>query len=185
MIAGLILTGGKNSRMDGSIKLFLTYHGKPFYEYLREALCDLPEVWLSVDSKEKFAAVGLPMVEDELPGIGPMGGLRSAMRRIDAEALFVCASDMPFLSRNTVRQLLHAWEQCGILTVARTGDRIHPLLGIYPRELLPLIEGQTASGRYRMMALIEQAECRFVDLDLPDSVRNINTVAEYRGLEQQ
>jgi len=184
MIAGLILTGGRNTRMEGNVKLFLHYQGKPFYEYLREALSDLPEIWLSVDAREKFTQIGLPMVEDEIPGIGPMGGLLTAMHQIDAEAFFVCASDMPFLSRETVRQLLQTWKECGILTVAATPQRVHPLPGVYPRALLPQLESLAASRQYRMMGLLERTPCRIAVVEHEDSVRNINTMAEYRGLEQ-
>ena len=62
MIAGFILTGGKNRRMAGEKKLFLDYQGQPFWVHLLTALEEFPTVYLSVDREEPYASAGLPMV---------------------------------------------------------------------------------------------------------------------------
>ena len=63
-IAGYILTGGKNRRMGGEKKLFLSLDGKSFLERIREAMKDFSVIYLSVETKEPYEGVGLPLIED-------------------------------------------------------------------------------------------------------------------------
>ena len=48
-VSGYILSGGKNSRMNGEKKLFLLLDGIPFYQHILRALSPLPSVRLSVE----------------------------------------------------------------------------------------------------------------------------------------
>ena len=63
-VAGYILSGGKNTRMEGQKKLFLHYGGATFCQRILHACDCLPAVYLSVDKKEPYEEAGLPMVED-------------------------------------------------------------------------------------------------------------------------
>ena len=50
MIAGYILTGGKNRRMNGEKKLFLEYKGKTFFDHIKNSLQLFSNIYLSVDA---------------------------------------------------------------------------------------------------------------------------------------
>lgn len=67
MIAGYILTGGQNRRMNGAKKLLLTYRGRTFLEWIMDALRLFPKVYLSVDSVEAWRSLlreAVPEKED-------------------------------------------------------------------------------------------------------------------------
>ena len=54
---------------------------------------------ISVDRSERFAALdlgGARIVEDTLPGAGPMAGLEAVMRAVPADRYFLTAVDLPF-----------------------------------------------------------------------------------------
>ena len=53
-VAGYILSGGKNTRMEGQKKLFLHYGGATFCQRILHACDCLPAVYLSVDQKEQI-----------------------------------------------------------------------------------------------------------------------------------
>ena len=179
------MTGGKNSRMGGEIKLFLKAGEKTFFQKIMEAMDGIPEIYLSVNTPEPYEKLGLPMVIDEIAGIGPMGGLLSAMRKIDAEALLVVASDMPFVSQEIIGELIKIWEKEQKCCVVRTlyDKKVHPLLAIYPRSILPIVENRVKEKDYRMMSVIQEAGVQYVDLGEDDrSTVNVNSREDYQTL---
>lgn len=181
MIAGYILTGGGNRRMAGERKLFLEYRGRPFWSHLREALGQFPTVYLSVDREDPYADTGLPLVPDLWPGHGPMGGIASGLKTCPEDALFVTACDTPLLDRETVTRIVSAWD--GGITLACAGGRLQPLMGIYPKSVLPELEKRLAKGSLRMYDFLKAVG--FTTVPLPEgsaAAENINTPEDYRRL---
>ncbi len=181
MIAGYIITGGKNTRMNGQKKLFLTYKNKTFGELLLNALQSFPEIYLSVEDDAPYQSLGYPMIVDEISDIGPMGGIYSGLKHIDAQALFVVACDMPFLTKQVVERLINAYNDNPTVVLACDEKRVHPLLGIYPREILPVLEEQIRNKNYRLMDAISKVN--YVTINIPQddlSATNINDVTEYQ-----
>jgi molybdopterin-guanine dinucleotide biosynthesis protein A len=183
MIAGYILTGGKNRRMAGEKKLFLDYQGQPFWVHLYTALEGFPTVYLSVDREEPYAAIGLPMVRDLWPAMGPMGGIASGLRQCPEEVLFVTACDTPLLDSGTVERILAQWD--GGVTLANAGGRVQPLIGIYPKSVLPELEKRLAKGSLRMYDFLRAVGFRQVMLPKQSTAaENINTPEDYRQLTE-
>ena len=134
-MSAVILAGGLGRRMHGEKKAFMTMQGRSFLEHILESLGGLFPVYLSVDQEEPYLQTGLPLITDKYPGIGPMGGICSAMQVCPEDALFVAACDMPFLEKDTVQRLIQAYRKDpGKITLARQGGRRHPLLGISDSE---------------------------------------------------
>lgn len=180
-IGGVILAGGKNLRMHGEKKLFLRYKGEIFLDRLKDCLQDFDFLYLSVDTPGPFDGTGLPLIIDHYPGIGPMGGICSVLEACPGEAVFIAACDMPHLKRETVRQLADIYLQHpGRITVAAQGDRIHALLGIYPKSILPELKQRIEEGNYKMTDFLKSRDAALVQLASEDkSAVNINSVREY------
>ena len=177
------MTGGKNRRMDGKKKLFLELEGRSFLESILNALRDFDKIYLSVEDRAPYEHLHMPMVVDEIPEIGPLGGIYSGLKNCEEDALFVVACDMPFVTDNAVKMLLDEYNRYHKVTIASTEDRMHPLLGIYPKSVLPYVEKQIQDKDYRVMNAIKQAG--YVTAVLPEedvSAKNINTVDEYEQL---
>ena len=185
MICGYILAGGRNSRMNGEKKLFLTYQGETFCEHILYAFQELPKTYISVETEEPYKCLGLPMVVDQYQNIGPMGGIYSGLQSIEAEALLVAACDMPMIAPGIVNRLLETYQKNEKITVVKSGDRLHPLLGIYPRNVLPFMEKLIGKKCYKMMVLLEEAGYQCVEIAQEDTcVSNINTIEEYKMLDK-
>ena len=183
MIAGYLMTGGKNRRMDGKKKLFLELEGRSFLESITDALRGFEKIYLSVDEEAPYEHLNMPMVVDEIPEIGPIGGIYSGLKNCEEEALFVVACDMPYISKEAVRRLLHVYSHRHKITIAWADDMEHPLLGIYPKSALSYFEKQISKGDYTLMHALVHAGYAVVTLPKGDySARNINTVAEYQQL---
>ena len=177
------MTGGKNRRMDGKKKLFLELEGKSFLESIVDALRDFDKIYLSVEDTVPYEHLRMTMVVDEIPDIGPLGGIYSGLKNCEEDALFVVACDMPFVTDTAVKMLLDEYLKHRKVTIACTEDRMHPLLGIYPKSILPYVEKQIQEKDYRVMNALNQAGYVTVALPKEDvSAKNINTVAEYEQL---
>lgn len=182
-IAGLILMGGKNRRMGGEKKAFLTDEGRPFYRCMADVMPQMKKIYLSVEDKSCYSRMEYPMLEDLYPGIGPMGGILSSLKQCEEDALLVLPCDMPRLSRRFTEKLMEVWEKEGVPACIYVGKRPQPLIGIYPKEWAPLMERMVREGNYRMASLLEQADHRKVEVPADETVFfNVNTKEEYRKM---
>ena len=184
-VAGYILSGGKNTRMEGQKKLFLHYGGATFCQRILHACDCLPAVYLSVDKKEPYEEAGLPMVEDRWREIGPIGGIASGRVSCEEDALLVMACDIPMIDTESVQRLLDTYrENTSVILAAEQNGRIHPLFGIYPKHVLPVAMQMIREGDYRMMHLLERAGYRTLELGKHSrALENINSTVDYRTLE--
>ncbi|GAA2551509.1 NTP transferase domain-containing protein [Pseudonocardia hydrocarbonoxydans] len=196
--AGLVLAGGRSSRM-GTSKAALEWHGSTLL-YRATALLarTVPGPVLVVASPDQELPdlpAGVEVVEDPVEGVGPMQGIATGLTALDgrAAAAFVCSTDMPFLHPAFVRRVLAGLAGPGTdvaLPFAR-GFR-QPLAAGYRTGLAPLITSLIAQGRSRPGMLYEHCTvARLEDADLLadpdvarldpalDSVVNVNEPADY------
>ncbi len=182
-LAGYILAGGDNRRMEGKKKLLLTREGKSFGQWICEAFAQLDGVYLSVAEPETPALSHLPQIPDRFGHIGPIGGIASGLCACDADALFVAACDMPFIDQAAVERMAERFRQKPGVMVAATGEKVHPLFGIYPKTVLPVLEAQIRKGDYRMMNVLELVPHETIDFGkTAKALQNINTTEQYARL---
>lgn len=103
---GLVLTGGKSSRM-GEPKALMNHKGKAHAEYIHDVLgkfCD--EVYLSTKEKQWDGTelAKLPAIADKYDG--PIGGMLSAFEKHPEANWIVVACDLIHFNEKTVEKLL-------------------------------------------------------------------------------
>ena len=105
---GLVLCGGMSSRMQED-KAFINYHNSPQWQYARDLLSGFcREVFLSVNAQQAVnIPSGIPMIIDaaEFVSQGPIAGLLSADKTINAASWFVLGVDYPLLAKKSLRQI--------------------------------------------------------------------------------
>jgi molybdopterin-guanine dinucleotide biosynthesis protein A len=91
---------------------------------------------------ERFAATGLPVVPDDVPGFaGPLAGVLAALdwtagHRPDVEWVVSVAADTPFLPRDLVVRLHEARIESEMpLAQAESEGRTHPVNALWPVSL--------------------------------------------------
>lgn len=101
------------------------------------------------------------VIPDLHPGIGPMGGIASALAHWPGP-IFVLAGDMPFFRGAEITDFLRAAERNPAAhAVWACTDRLHPCAGIYTQHARPVLELRLASGDYALLpALDSTAICR-------------------------
>jgi molybdopterin-guanine dinucleotide biosynthesis protein A len=126
---------------------------------------------------------GVKRLSDEQEGLGPIGGVATALRRLPG-ALLVTACDMPLVSVDVVDWLLGEFDGRADAVVPRRGGAMEPLLAIYAKSLLPELDEAITRRRYALHSLLESCKVKFVDV--PDryceDFANINTPEDYKRL---
>lgn len=181
-VAGAVLTGGASRRM-GRTKALVEIDGVPMArrvaDALRDAGCDPVEL-IGGDPSE-LAPVGLPVVADERRGVGPLGGVATALGRFadDAEFVAVVSCDVPDLTVEVVTALIDAAAAADApqpVAVART-DRLEPACAVWSVRTRPVVLDALDRGEravHRVLAgmdVIEVAVSR-------SALRNVNTPAD-------
>lgn len=185
-IAGLILMGGKNRRMGGEKKAFLTDEGKPFYQCVANAMPWMSRIYLSVEDKSHYEEMEYPMLADLYQGIGPMGGICSSLKQCEEDALLVLPCDMPRIRPSLIEQLLEVWKTEEKPAFIYDGGRPQPLIGIYTKECIPVMEDMIKAENYRMVSLLDKISHRKVKVLADESVFfNVNTKEEYGKIQKE
>lgn len=158
---GVILAGGKSSRM-GVNKALLEFEGEPLVQRLAQRFQRwFAQVVVVTNTPDAYSFLGLPMVGDRVPGLGPLGGLEAGLNASRFEHAFFCACDMPFVAEPFVRHLVGLAPGHEIV-VPRVDGEFEPMHAVYSRSLLLRIAGNLESKRLRLTAIFEGAHVRVV-----------------------
>ena len=190
-VVGLILMGGKNSRMNGEKKALLKYKDKYFFECVSEAMQEagVEKIYASVE-KVWEQPMRLVQIVDEYAEIGPLGGIVTALKTFmiqeqTVDAVLVIPCDLPKISPVLLKELIQKYEETGLPTVLMSDGLPNPLVAIYTRECLPVLEGQIKEQNYRAAHWINQVEHTQINLHESDKymILNVNSKEEYTALE--
>ena len=161
-ITGIILAGGRSTRY-GKNKAFAEIRGTPLVEKVIEVMESVfDRVILITNTPHEYAHLKLPMVEDLIKGIGPLGGIYTGLNAISEEAGFFVACDMPFLNAALVRHMVEL--QGGFdAVVPRVDWMIEPLHALYTRGSLTALKEQIDAHDYQIVRFFDRIRVRYLD----------------------
>jgi molybdopterin-guanine dinucleotide biosynthesis protein A len=147
-VIGLLLAGGKSSRMGGGDKCLRLLAGRPIIARIVERLKpQVPGIVINANGDaSRFAAYGLPVIADRIAGFaGPLAGIHAGLEWIKANCAgashaVTVASDTPFFPLDLVRCFLNERRQDESFLVARSDEGVHPVIGLWPITLASAIE---------------------------------------------
>lgn len=141
---GAVLAGGLARRMGGGDKPMKRIGGRTILERVIERLepqCGRLVLNANGDLS-RFARFTLPVVADTVADYpGPLAGVLAALdwsaeHAPEARWLVTAPGDCPFLPRDLVQRLHRArGAQDAQLAVAASGDKAHPVIGLWSMEL--------------------------------------------------
>lgn len=161
-----ILVGGAARRMGGKPKgLLLAPGGRErivprLLRLCREALPAAPCVLLGQHAA--YAGLGVPILDDAVPGAGPLAGLVSLLRSAEREGrseVLLLAGDLPRLTAVLVRRLC-ADEMQGLALAPLIDGRYEPLFARYSAACLPLAEEALIGSDRSLQALLRRLQAR-------------------------
>lgn len=164
VVAG-IFVGGASSRMGGRPKgLLTTPEGITLVDRWRAMFEALGVEHVLVGKRAEYASIPLVTLEDDPPGVGPIGGLAALLAHAGEGRALVVACDMPFVTREDVEALLAS--EGPVALAARRDDRWEPLFARYdaPRAL-PVVRAHITAGRLGLQGLLTALGARPIAIE--------------------
>ena len=193
--AGVILAGGRSSRMGVPRKALLELNGQPVIRHVINKLAiHLDPLLLSCEAETSdFDRYGLAIVPDLLPGHrGPLTGLYSALQYLKDNdqdtglVLFPC--DAPVIPENLVQVLLDADQGRREKVVAISYEGVlQPTFSLWQSHHLPVIrEAVVEQGRGGLKHLLMSLPHVLVEWPAqePPPFYNVNTPGELESAAQ-
>lgn len=186
-ITGVILVGGKSSRM-GRDKAMLPLYGTILIDKVLDTLkAGLQCVILVGDHPERFEGYGLKIYPDIFPG-SSLGGLYTALSRAETPYIFASACDLPFASPSVIRLILSLGEGFDAV-VPLNGGYPEPLFALYNKNCLEPMKKLLDARNHRIYDFYPQVRIRYVTPEELASVGgtgrnflNVNTIKEYEAI---
>lgn len=195
-LAGVVLCGGKSSRM-GLPKAWLDFGGETLLQRVVRTVSVVaaPVVVVAAPGQDvPPLPEGVAIVRDAVSGRGPLQGIAAGLDAVaeHAPAAFVSATDVPFLHPATIRRLEALRGADHDIAVPVAQGHFHSLCAVYGVAARAEIAALLAEGRLRPFYLFERmrtviadealllagAELAAADPELR-SLRNVNTPEEY------
>jgi molybdopterin-guanine dinucleotide biosynthesis protein A len=182
-MTGLILAGGRCTRMEQTDKGLEPFSGQPMVQHVLTRLRpQVDQVFINANRNiDAYKRFGEPVYPDTLPDFaGPLAGLQTGLMHCTTPLLICAPCDSPFLPLDLVARLHAALTvadadlavaSCGIGTERRT----HPVFCLLKTALLPDLTAYLQEGGRKVSAW--QATHNMVEVHFEDDAafRNINS----------
>lgn len=191
-ITGLLLAGGRGTRMGSTDKGLQAFGGKPMAAHVLERLG--PQVdRLAVNANRNldiYRNFGHPVWPDRMEAFpGPLAGLHTGLLQCETPYMATAPCDSPFLPMDLVARLMDALGRSAAhVAFAATGEgdarQSHPVFCLLEASAcLPEIARYLDGGGRRMEAWMRAQDA--VEVTFPDEAafRNINTLEELKRFE--
>jgi molybdopterin-guanine dinucleotide biosynthesis protein A len=190
--AAIILSGGKSSRM-GTNKALLKINDKTNIERISDSLRPhFDDIILVTNDPEQYRFLGLKMVEDHYPGMGPLAGIHAGIKASDYETNVTIACDMPFVSGEIAKSLVNKSNDYDAVVPIING-RLQTLFAVFKKNVTAHIEKCIEDEQLRIKDLLDHLNVRYVtekdlqaetNIDLERVFFNMNHPNEYEDAKK-
>jgi molybdopterin-guanine dinucleotide biosynthesis protein A len=180
---GVILAGGKNSRLPGKKKTFRKIGDLMILETIYELFSNLfKEVIIVVNEPKEFAGWDMTVVTDIIPSQCALAGLHAGLFYASFPHAYVTACDTPFVKQPVVEYIVGQIEPKYEVIIPRTDDGLEALSAVYSKECIPLIENNLKKNifmikkffRKKKVKEIPVEQLKMIDPEM-EFIFNINT----------
>ena len=189
-ITGLILAGGRGSRMGGVDKGLQNHHGMPLA--LHALLRLQPQVGAMLINANRnlgaYESMGAPVWPDALPDYpGPLAGMLAGLERCTTPYLVTVPCDTPNFPDNLVERLANALEgdEDIAMVATREGSELvrQPVFLLMKTTLLESLVAYLHAGERKIDPWTAQHRRVLVEFEDPAAFFNANTLEELRQLQ--
>ena len=181
----IVLCGGRGTRMGGEDKPLLDLGGKTLIAHVIERLSgQVDAVVLSCGGRASaYRQFDCPVVLDQHPDQGPLGGFVSTLPRVATPWLLTMPCDVPFLPTNLVVALAPSCRRRGA-TVAAAGGRRQNLALLLDRRRAQSLATFFARGERAIRHWLDENQVAAVEFPV-SAFHNINTPADLAAARQR
>ena len=183
-ILGVVLAGGKSQRF-GEDKCQVKLGDKLLIDYILSEIIDVfKEVLLISNNKIKYNNSNkISLVEDIKKGLGPLGGILTAMKWIrqnnkSYKWISTFPSDTPFFKKQILNNFLEEIKDYeGELFFINSNDTRHNIFGLWSIDLLERLEKDLDNGERKVEMWANKIGVKSINMkfESTDPFFNINT----------
>lgn len=195
MMTGVILAGGLNRRMGGRHKALLPIQGEAILLRQLKVMSRICQQIIVVTNEPEtiqpllveVAELDILVVCDLYPQKGPLSGIHAACLAATSPHLWIVGCDMPFISAEAAEAMVEICRESNVdAVIPEFAGRLHPLHGIYARDVGAEAELHLQKQNYRLMSLLDYLDWQPVDSGFFEQrqlrmnfATNINTPEDY------
>ena len=192
LVSGFILAGGASSRMAQD-KALLQITGTELVVRAAKLLDPLVADLTVIAPAGRYDTLGLSVVPDDKAGLGPLGGIATALRKSSQPWALVVGCDLPFLTAAWLSYLISRTTASDADVVLPESARgLEPLCAVYHTRAWPAIRDALGRGVRKVtdglaglqVEIIPARETKRFDSD-GWLFKNVNTPGEYEDARRQ
>lgn len=178
-----ILCGGKSSRMQSEKGLVL-YQNRPFIEHIIDAVLPISSNIQLITNTNDYDYLAFRKVKDIIVDKGPLGGIYTALVHSETELSLILSCDIPLISTEILLELIEKHNSNFDVSVFEDRNRIHPLIGIYSKAIVPVLKSAIDCNELKMMNLVSKVAHNLIKVDdeKRSLFKNINSITELNEL---
>ncbi len=163
---GVILAGGKNSRLPGEKKTFRKIGGEMILETIYELFSNLfKEVIIVVNEPREFAGWDMTVVTDIIPSKCALAGLHAGLFYASYPYAYVTACDTPFVKRSIIEYIVGSIRPGYEVIIPRTDDGLETLSAVYSKACIPLIEKSLEKNIFMIKKFFRKKKVKEIPVD--------------------
>ncbi len=185
---GIILAGGRSSRMGGKDKGLIPFSGKALYQHAIERLAPQTNTLIISANRHmpEYQSSGLPVFNDSIEDYpGPLAGILTGLEAMDTEWALCVPCDTPFFPLDLGEKL---WlnRKGQNIAFAHDGERAHPTLVLIHKSTKTALRDYLARGERKLMLFFELLGAQSVNFsENKNAFRNLNTPEECQMWESE
>lgn len=191
-ITGLILAGGRGSRMGGVDKGLQNHDGVPLAMHALMRLSpQVGEVMINANRNlGAYESMGVPVWPDTLADYaGPLAGFLTGLEHCETPYLVTVPCDSPLFPADLVMRLAQALEandaEIAIAATLEDGAlQVQPVFCLMQSALIESLVHFTASGQRKIDKWTALHRCALVPFDDAQAFANANTPDELKALQR-
>jgi molybdenum cofactor guanylyltransferase len=192
-ITGIVLAGGRGSRMGGVDKGLQNHLGIPLARHALERLApQVGKIMINANRNlAEYRSMGFPVWPDELPDYpGPLAGMLAGLEHCDTPYLATVPCDTPNFPLDLVERLAHGISGIdGDMATAYTRDDgklfSQPVFSLMKASLRDSLSAFVRSGERKTGLWGRAHRCAQVVFDDDSAFFNVNTLSELEQLQHR
>lgn len=187
-ITGVILAGGRGTRMGGQDKGLIPLLGKPLYQHILARLQpQVGQVMINANRhKSDYSESQLEVISDLNHDFsGPLAGMQAALHHAKTDWLLFVPCDVPDFPLNLAEKMFNE-KEAQLACYACDAEREHPTFALLHRSLKTQLDDYLARGDRKLMLFMQEIHAkRIIFSSESGHFANLNTPEDSRHWELQ
>ncbi len=162
-ITGIILAGGKSSRMNHD-KGLLLLDGKPLVEHVISQAQKVCTSIMIISNQSGYEKLKFPVHEDLLKDCGPMAGIYTGLYYSQTAHNLVLGCDIPFVNEGLLQYIIEGFDNFDAV-IPTSGDLLQPLCGAYNKQCMEKLKEALDSKNYKIQDVIKLLNRKLLVID--------------------